>query len=148
MAEADPVLKQKGSSVTDFPAPVPRRKPERRGKAKAGAWSLMLAVPLALALAGLVYWMYTRGTASTDNATINQDIVSVSSDVSGRIVEVAVHENQQVKAGDLLFRVDPEPYRVALAQRMPRLRRRRSMSASFPPAIAALQPTLPRPVRT
>ncbi|MCH4151584.1 MAG: HlyD family secretion protein [Sphingobium sp.] len=116
MAEADPVLKQKGSSVTDFPAPVP---PAETGAAREGKGRrlvLMLAVPLALALAGLVYWMFTRGTASTDNATINQDIVSVSSDVSGRIVEVAVHENQQVKAGDLLFRVDPEPYRVALAQ--------------------------------
>lgn len=73
-------------------------------------------VPLILlALAG--YWWLTSGTsASTDNATVGQDKVSVSSDVAGRIVAVNVRENQHVNAGDLLFRIDPEPYRIALAQ--------------------------------
>ncbi|WP_207478003.1 HlyD family secretion protein [Arenibaculum pallidiluteum] len=36
--------------------------------------------------------------------------------MSGRIVEVAVHENQQVGAGDLLFRLDPAPFEVAVRQ--------------------------------
>ena len=40
----------------------------------------------------------------------------MSADVAGRIVEVAVRENQPVKAGDLLFRIDPAPYRIAVAQ--------------------------------
>jgi membrane fusion protein (multidrug efflux system) len=43
-------------------------------------------------------------------------MVSVSPDVSGRIVAVNVRENQRVKAGDVLFRIDPEPFRIALAQ--------------------------------
>src|SRR3546814_17498544 len=42
--------------------------------------------------------------------------VAVGSDVSGRIVSVNVRENQHVNAGDILFRIDPEPYQVALAQ--------------------------------
>jgi membrane fusion protein (multidrug efflux system) len=47
---------------------------------------------------------------------VQQDKVSVSSDVAGRIVEVPVRENQLVKAGDVLFRVDPEPYRIQVLQ--------------------------------
>ncbi|HYD05966.1 MAG TPA: HlyD family secretion protein, partial [Reyranella sp.] len=53
---------------------------------------------------------------STDNAYVQQDKVSISAEVSGRIVEVAVRENQSVRQGDLLFRLDPEPYRLALAE--------------------------------
>ena len=52
----------------------------------------------------------------TDNAYVEQDTVSISPDVSGRIVDVRVKENQRVKAGDVLFVIDPEPYRIALEQ--------------------------------
>jgi membrane fusion protein (multidrug efflux system) len=78
--------------------------------------ALMLALPAALAAGG--GYMYLNGGryVSTDNAYVQQDKVSISPDVSGRIVEVAVRENQPVHAGDLLFRIDPEPYRIALMQ--------------------------------
>ena len=47
---------------------------------------------------------------------VKQDIVSVSAQVNGPITEVAVRNGQHVKRGDLLFRIDPAPFRVALAQ--------------------------------
>jgi len=53
---------------------------------------------------------------STDNAYVQQDKVSISAEVGGRIVDVAVRENDVVKEGDLLFRVDPAPYRIAIEQ--------------------------------
>lgn len=113
MAEADPAIDQQ-----DRMSSVPLEREEERARTMTPARRrlLMISLPLALVLAGAAYWFLTLGTVSTDNAYVRQDIVSVSADVSGRIVEVAVRENQQVKAGDLLFRVDPEPYRVALAQ--------------------------------
>lgn len=77
---------------------------------------LMLGVPLAIALAAAYIWLTSGQFVSTDNAYVQQDKVSVSADVAGRIVEVAVRENQSVKAGDLLFRVDPQPYRLAVQQ--------------------------------
>lgn len=77
---------------------------------------LMALVPLALLIAGLVYWLNSGKTVSTDNAYVKQDVVSVSSEVGGRIVNVAVRENQLVKPGDLLFEIDPEPFRIALEQ--------------------------------
>lgn len=77
---------------------------------------LMVSVPLALIAAGGVYYVANDHYVSTDNAYIQQDKVSVAAEVGGRIVEVMVRENQQVKAGDVLFRIDPEPYRIAAAQ--------------------------------
>src|SRR5690606_5199068 len=63
-----------------------------------------------------LYWQGLQGKVSTDNAYVQQDMVAVSAEVGGKIVEVMVHENQQVAAGDLLFRIDPEPYALQIAQ--------------------------------
>ncbi|MEO1169600.1 MAG: HlyD family secretion protein [Pseudomonadota bacterium] len=76
----------------------------------------MLIVP-ALVIGFGVYWYMTSGRyVSTDNAYVQQDIVEISPEVGGRIVGVLVEENQQVEAGDILFRIDPEPYRIAVQQ--------------------------------
>ena len=78
--------------------------------------ALMLFVPLLLVLGGGYYWLASGGSVSTDDAAIKQDIVSVSAQVNGPIIEVAVRNGQTVKRGELLFRIDPAPYRVALEQ--------------------------------
>lgn len=77
---------------------------------------LMFSVPLLLAAVGLYFWLSSGKTVSTDNAMVGAPVVSISPEISGRIVEVAVKENQAVKAGDLLFRIDPRPYEIALMQ--------------------------------
>jgi membrane fusion protein (multidrug efflux system) len=77
---------------------------------------LMLSVPLILLAVGLYFWMTGGKTVSTDNAQIGAHVISVAPEISGRIVDVRVVENQRVKAGDLLFRIDPEPYRIALQE--------------------------------
>jgi membrane fusion protein (multidrug efflux system) len=77
---------------------------------------LMLSVPLLIAAVGLYFWLTSGRYVSTDNAYVQQDKISVSAEVTGRIVEVAAKENQRVKAGDLLFRIDPAPFRIALEQ--------------------------------
>ncbi|WP_328765997.1 HlyD family secretion protein [Devosia aurantiaca] len=77
---------------------------------------LMAGVPVLL-LGGGAYFYLTGGRyIDTDNAYVQQSKVSISSDVAGRIVSVAVANNQSVHAGDALFTVDPEPYRIALSQ--------------------------------
>jgi membrane fusion protein, multidrug efflux system len=53
---------------------------------------------------------------ATDDATIDADVVHVASAVGGRIIELLVTENAKVSKGDLLFRIDPEPYRLAVDQ--------------------------------
>jgi membrane fusion protein (multidrug efflux system) len=77
---------------------------------------LMLSVPLLIAAVGLFLWLNSGRYIGTDNAYVQQDKVSVSAEVAGPVMEVAVHENQRVKRGDLLFRIDPRPFRIALEQ--------------------------------
>src|SRR5262245_29049686 len=52
----------------------------------------------------------------TDGAYLQADLVHMAPDVSGRIVELAVRDNQRVHKGDVLFRIDPEPYRLEADQ--------------------------------
>ncbi len=85
-------------------------------KRSARSIALMLAVPVVLAAGGGYFWLTGGRFVDTDNAYVQQAKVSVSSDVAGRIVSVAVKDNQAVKAGDALFAIDAEPYRIALSQ--------------------------------
>ena len=77
---------------------------------------LMLIVPLILVGVGGYYWLTSGQSVSTDNAAVKQDITSVGAQVSGPIAEVFVKDGDQVRAGQLLFRIDPAPYQVALQQ--------------------------------
>src|ERR1700741_624985 len=58
--------------------------------------ALMLSLPLLLAAVGGYLWLTGGRYVSTDNAYVQQDKVSVSADVGGRIIAVAVRENQKV----------------------------------------------------
>jgi len=82
---------------------------------------LMLIVPALLVIGGGYYWLTSGGSVSTDDTQVKQDIVSVSAQVNGPIVQVFVRNGSQVKRGDVLFRIDPSPYRVALEQAMAQL---------------------------
>ena len=77
---------------------------------------LMFIVPALLIALGGYWWLNSGKTVSTDNAAVKQDITAVGAQVSGPITEVFVREGDRVKAGQLLFRIDPAPFRVALLQ--------------------------------
>lgn len=109
MADSGEPLVIEGATTTTAPAET---RPRRRWLRPA----LMLSLPLLIAAVGGWFWLTGGRYVSTDNAYVQQDKVSISADVSGRIVAVAVRENQMVKAGDLLFRIDPDPYRIAVEQ--------------------------------
>ncbi|GAA0716747.1 HlyD family secretion protein [Dokdonella soli] len=67
---------------------------------------------------GIGGWLYvTSGRyASTDNAYVQADHVTIAPQIGGRVVEVDVRENQAVKKGDVLFRIDAEPLEIAVAR--------------------------------
>lgn len=77
---------------------------------------LLLGVPLAAVAAGLHYYAEGGGRAETDNAYVKAHLIAVSAEVAGRVIEVAVKDNQEVPAGQLLFRIDPTPFEVAVAR--------------------------------
>jgi membrane fusion protein (multidrug efflux system) len=107
MSEADPKVQAEDAAATAIPE-AERKKPWRL--------ILMLSVPLLLLAVGGYVWLTSGRYVSTDNAYVQQDMVSVAPEISGVVAEVLVHENQQVHRGDLLFRIDQRPFRIALAQ--------------------------------
>ena len=104
------------SAATTADTDIILDQPRRRSLAKIRRLVLMLIVPLALVLAGGYFWVTGGRYVSTDNAYLQQDKAMLAPDVAGRIVDVAVRENDTVQQGDLLFRIDPEPSRLALQQ--------------------------------
>ena len=108
MAEADPALAETGVEALETPPAANKR--------RWGRLALMLSLPLALLVGGFFYWQSLQGQVSTDNAYLKQDKVGVSAEIVGKVVEVNVREGQVVKAGDLLFRIDPEPYSLQIAE--------------------------------
>jgi membrane fusion protein (multidrug efflux system) len=89
-------------------APEKKRQPRRRVRA-----ALFLLLPLALIAGG--YWYVSGGSVtSTDDAYVEADKVGVSTDVSGIVKEVDVTENQHVETGQVLYRLDDLPFRLAL----------------------------------
>lgn len=85
-------------------------KKKRRGR----RFFLLVSVPLLLVVAGGYFWLTGGRYVSTENAYVQQRDVAISAYVSGRITDVAVNENQQVHAGDVLFKIDDSSYKIAL----------------------------------
>jgi membrane fusion protein (multidrug efflux system) len=79
---------------------------------------IVLASGLFFALAAGVgiYYLVNRGWESTDDAFIEGHIVEMSSKLSNTVAEVDIDDNQLVKKGQLLVRIDPRDYQVALAE--------------------------------
>ena len=76
----------------------------------------LLGVPALVLVGALAFWLQGGRYASTENAYVKADIAQIASEVAGRIVEVRVRDHATVAAGDVLLRLDPEPYRLALAK--------------------------------
>ncbi|MBI1773791.1 MAG: HlyD family secretion protein [Proteobacteria bacterium] len=90
---------------------------KRRRRPRRWLRAFLLALGPAVVLAGAGYVYVTGGRyVGTDNAYVRAEKVSVSADISGRVTGVAVKENEVVAAGQVLFRLDEEPLRIALAR--------------------------------
>jgi len=117
---------QDGSSsgVETEQAPQPPAKPVAAAKPRAPAnpvrrWTLTI---LAFCVIIFVYTLFSDRLAPyTPQAVVQAYIVGVAPEVAGRIVEVNVVDNEQVKAGQLLFRIDRESYEIAVRQAEARL---------------------------
>lgn len=113
MADHNPELASAPQSISASQSPDAVADGQGGGLAK---WALMLSVPLLLVSGAIAYFMINDQYVSTDNAYVQRDKISLSPEVNGRLVEIAVRENEKVQAGDLLFRIDPEPMAIALSQ--------------------------------
>ncbi len=78
--------------------------------------TLWIAGPALVLAVGAMLYLTSGRYASTDNAYVQADRVTIAPQVGGRVVEVAVRENQSVKKGDVLLRIDAEPLAIAVAR--------------------------------
>jgi len=119
---ADPVLKfppdQKGN-----PQQTPRKKisaePRRRLMAALRRYRrtlLLVVLPLVALLAGVILYLNGGRYVSTDDAYVGAQKILITPDISGKIEKVVVREGQRVSEGDVLFEIDPVPFRFAVQQ--------------------------------
>ena len=76
----------------------------------------MWLLPLVVAVGTLFAWLSAGRYVSTDNAYVKGDRAAITTELSGIIVDVPVKENQAVSRGQLLFTLDDQAYRLALAR--------------------------------
>src|SRR5271168_899223 len=100
------------------PDRAPVRGDERR---KLIRWGLLILGPLLLVLVGGDLYLRGGRYVSIDDSYVKADMVTVANDVSGMVAEVLVRNNQLVSVGQPLFRLDDEPFRIALANAQARL---------------------------
>jgi len=90
-------------------------KPPRSGR-KTLVRAILLLIALVAVAAGSFYaWRYFSAYESTDDAEVDGHINAISARISGYVLDVPVEDEQYVKAGDVLARIDPQDYSVALA---------------------------------
>jgi membrane fusion protein (multidrug efflux system) len=107
---ADTTVEQKPAQAP--PSPV-RRKPRR---SRVRIFVLIALVILLVAIGGYFLWKYLSSYESTDDAQIDGHVNAISARISGHLSEVLVQDSQIVKAGDVLVKIDPRDYEVALSQ--------------------------------
>lgn len=119
-AMAEPVLKfppeQKGA-----PGAAPREKvaaqPRRRllaGLRRYRRFLLLVMLPLVAVIGGIVFYLNGGRYVGTDDTYVGAQKVLITPDISGRIDKVVVKEGQLVHKGDVLFEIDPVPFRLAV----------------------------------
>ncbi|MGN5478499.1 efflux RND transporter periplasmic adaptor subunit [Cupriavidus basilensis] len=77
------------------------------------ATALLAAAAIALGYSLWVHYMYSPWTR---DGRVRAEVINIAADVSGLVAQVAVRDNQEVRKGDLLFVIDQERFRQALAQ--------------------------------
>lgn len=101
-----------GHAPNEASKPVKERNPQR---------TFAIVVLLVAILLFVVTVFMERRTPSSSQATVSAYVVGIAPEVTGRVIEVAVSDNSAVTPGQLLFRIEPEQYQLAVAEAEARL---------------------------
>ncbi len=122
LADAPPITEP--APVVQATDPTPARRSRLR-------LPLLLAAPIVAIAIGLFFYLSGGRYQSTDNGYIQAGLVPVAASVSGPVVAVMVHNNQRVRAGDVLFRIDPAPFQAAVDEAAAELANARTQVSSL-----------------
>ncbi|MCP2071816.1 UNVERIFIED_ORG: multidrug resistance efflux pump [Pseudomonas lini] len=114
-------------------APEPPADPASKGI----KWVLIL-----ITLSLVWYLLADRFTPYTQQARVGAFVIPVAAEVAGRVIRVNVRNNQEVKAGDVLFEVDPQPYQITVDRARADLESTRRQIGASTAGIAAAQANL------
>ena len=98
------------------PEPPPAAAPSVRPAVETSRLHRLLTVGGTILALFVLYEVFTYFVAFTDDAYVRSDLVAVAPQVTGQIVEVHVVDNQDVKIGDRLYTIDPEPFQLVVNQ--------------------------------
>ena len=125
--------------MSDAPQPSPNAaEPVPADPAKKGIKWVLVLIILSLAW----YLLADRFTPYTQQARVGALVIPVASEVAGRVIRVNVHNNQIVKAGDVVFEVDPAPYKIAVDRARADLETTRRQLGASTAGIASAQAAL------
>jgi membrane fusion protein, multidrug efflux system len=138
-----PEIDAKLNRVLDRPAPSHRAAVPNMALRERLRRLLLVVFPVALVAVGMAYYLAEEPYVSTDDAFVRAAKESINARVAGQAIEIAVANNQRVQRGQLLFRIDPEPYQIAVDQAEARLGSARlqieALKATYRQQLADLQ---------
>ncbi|MGB3446678.1 MAG: HlyD family secretion protein [Xanthobacteraceae bacterium] len=119
---AEPALKLAPEQKASPPAPPQAEAPVAQQRGVAAGFRryrrplLLIVLPAIVLIAGIAFYLSGGRYVTTDDAYVGAQKVLITPDISGKIDKVTVKEGQQVHKGDLLFEIDPMPFRLAVQQ--------------------------------
>lgn len=121
----------------------PELKPVRRlAVRRIMKWAAIVIVVGAAAFFGWRYWQRTEHYVTTDDAYVNANVVQIAAQVAGPVKSVYVVNQQQVRAGDPLFQIDPSSFEIALQQAQANLALARQQVSEQSAAVKAARAQL------
>ena len=108
--------RQPASKTKPAEAVEPKDQPKPAKKSSPWIKVIGVLVLLAAVAGGVYYYLSTKDEESTDDAFIDGRSLTISPKVAGYVVELLVNDNQRVKAGDVLARIDPRDFIIARDQ--------------------------------
>ena len=127
------------SPAAAAPSPARTGRNPRRRQIK---WLVVAVVLIAAVFFGVRYWIESNRYVETDNAYVGANQVDIAAQVSGPVTQVFVRDQQTVKAGDMLFTIDPRNYEIAVAKARAQLELARQGMSQESAGVASAQAVL------
>lgn len=103
---------------------------------------ILILTPIAVLIYGLYFYFFNNAYVSTDDSYIKVAKVSISAEVQGKVIQINAKDNARVKKGEVLFKIDAVPYKIALVDAIANLEKSKdyinSMKALYEQNIAEL----------
>lgn len=135
-----------GQTMPDQTSPASSRETPKRHRTTVATrrllrYVLMGGAALVILIGGLWYWVFGGRYVTTTDAYVQANVLDVATDVSGIVADIPIHDGEQVKVGQVLFRLDPLKFQLAVDQAQAGLEQTRldieSLKADYTHAVTA-----------